>query len=115
MPITILDYVKSVVGDKDTYAAGDFYRSGVAMTGGCQRCHATIACYNAYPSRSGYWRCADCIGNTGYATIREFTRQELGDYSCPGCGAPGHIIEVADGTACSLPCRQCGTSWTHLN
>jgi hypothetical protein len=114
MAITTLDYVKSVIGDKASYPADDFYRCGVDLLGGCERCEATIAAYNAYPSKSGYWRCADCIGSTGYATTGEFTSQELGDYSCPGCGAPGHIIEVADGTACSLTCRQCGTSWTHL-
>jgi hypothetical protein len=114
MAITILDYVKSVIGDKPSYYAEDFDRCGVDMFGGCERCETTIAAYNAYPSRWGYWRCAECIGSTGYATIREFTSQGLGDYSCPACGAPGHVIEVEGGTACSLTCRQCGTSWTHL-
>src|SRR5262249_12631169 len=55
MPITILDYVKSVVGDKDLYTAEDCLASGVDILGGCQGCHATIAVYNAYPSKSGYW------------------------------------------------------------
>ena len=41
MPITILDYVKSVVGDKDTYTAEDCLASGVDILGGCQGCHAT--------------------------------------------------------------------------
>ena len=36
MPITILNYVKTVVGDKDTYSAEDFSRNGVGMTGGFQ-------------------------------------------------------------------------------
>jgi hypothetical protein len=36
MPITILDYVKSVVGDKDLYTAEDCLASGVAILGGCQ-------------------------------------------------------------------------------
>ena len=63
MPITILDYVKSVVGDKDFYTAEDCLISGVDIIGGCQACAATIAIYNAYPSTSGYWRCADCIGD----------------------------------------------------
>jgi hypothetical protein len=72
MPITIVDYVKSIVGDKPAYHAEDFYGNGVAMTGGCQHCYATLAAYNAYPSRTGYWRCADCIGDTGFATVAEF-------------------------------------------
>ena len=71
-PITILDYVKSQVGDKDSYSAEDFHRAGADIMGGCEGCAATLAGYNAYPSRSGYWRCADCIGNTGFATVAEF-------------------------------------------
>lgn len=73
MPITILDYVKSVVGDKDFYTAEDCLISGVDIIGGCQTCAATIAVHNAYPSTSGYWRCADCIGDTGFATVTDFT------------------------------------------
>lgn len=76
MPITILDYVKSRAGEKDTYTPEDFYSNGVDMLGGCQRCEATIAAYNAYPSTSGYWRCADCIGNDGFTTVGEFTSYE---------------------------------------
>ena len=73
MAITILDYVKSVVGDKDLYTAEDCLASGVDILGGCQGCHATIGGYNAYPSTSGYWRCSDCIGDDGYATVADFT------------------------------------------
>jgi hypothetical protein len=76
MPITILDYVKSRAGEKDSYSAADFHSNGVEMLGGCEICHATIACYNAYPSTSGYWRCADCIGDIGFATVDDFTRHE---------------------------------------
>ena len=77
MAITILDYVKSVVGDKDLYTVEDCLASGVDIMGGCQGCHAVIGCYNAYPSTSGYWRCADCIGDDGYATVADFTAAEL--------------------------------------
>jgi hypothetical protein len=78
MPITILDYVRSRLGDRETYSEDDHWHCGVAILGGCEICHATIASYNAYPSRSGYWRCADCIGDTGYSTAGEFARQALG-------------------------------------
>ena len=61
MPITILDYVKSKAGEKDSYPAADFFAAGVDILGGCEICAATIAAYNAYPSKSGYWRCGDCI------------------------------------------------------
>src|ERR1700748_2315983 len=88
MPITILDYVKSVVGDKHLYTAEDCLASGVDILGGCQGCHATIAAYNAYPSTSGYWRCADCIGNDGYAPVAAFTASASAPAACPSCGTP---------------------------
>ena len=83
MPITILDYVKSVVGEKDLYTAEDCLASGVDILGGCQGCHAVIGCYNAYPSTSGYWRCADCIGDDGYATVADFTASRGPDRDLP--------------------------------
>ena len=86
MPITILDYVKSVVGDKDFYTAEDCLVSGVDILGGCQTCHATIAAYNAYPSTSGYWRCADCIGDAGFATVADFKNHPSAITDCPFCG-----------------------------
>ena len=86
MPITIFDYVKSVAGEKAEYTAEDFISNGVAMVGGCEICHAMLAAYNAYPSKSGYWRCADCIGGTGFATIEEFTASAPdADAALPGC------------------------------
>ena len=114
MAITILDYMKTVLGEKRMYYAEDCAQCGVDMFGGCERCEITIAVYNAYPSKSGYWRCADCIGNTGFETVQDFTSYVLGDHSCPGCGTPGHVIEVADGTPPALTCRECGTAWTSL-
>jgi hypothetical protein len=71
MPATILDYVRFVTG-KDSPDGEDHWSAGVAILGGCEICFATIASYNAYPARSGFWRCADCIGDGGYATVEEF-------------------------------------------
>ena len=88
MPITILDYVKSVVGDKDLYTAEDCLASGVDILGGCQGCHATIACYNAYPSTSGYWRCADCIGEDGFATVADFTAHDAASWPARPAATP---------------------------
>ena len=53
MPITILDYVKSVVGDKDLYTAEDCLANGVDILGGCQGCHATIAATTPTPPPPG--------------------------------------------------------------
>ena len=113
MPITILDYVKSIVGEKPDYTADDFYRNGVDLLGGCEGCHATIAAYNAYPSKSGYWRCADCIGNDGYATVTDFKEDDFSTGNCPACGAPDSLREIritvdesTEGYA--LECGECG-------
>jgi len=115
MPITILDYVKSVVGDKDLYTAEDCLISGVDILGGCQGCHATLGCYNAYPSTSGYWRCADCIGDDGYATIVDFTAS-MPATACPSCGNTDTISEIRVTTGeraeeYALECGDCGEVW----
>jgi hypothetical protein len=121
MPITILDYVKSVVGDKDFYTAEDYLASGVDIIGGCQTCAATIAIYNAYPSTSGYWRCADCIGDTGYATVANFTAQTAAT-SCPACGNTDNLHEIdifaespfdlaESPFYAALECGDCGEVW----
>ncbi len=115
MAITILDYVKSVVGGKDLYTAEDCLASGVDILGGCQGCHATIAAYNAYPSTSGYWRCADCIGDHGYATVADFT-SSLTAVTCPSCGNTVTISEIPVTTGehaeeYALECGDCGKVW----
>ena len=70
--ITILDFVRAKVGDKECYDVPDHHFAGVQIIGGCAGCHATIASYNAYPSKSGYWCCEDCIGDDGFSTVAEF-------------------------------------------
>ena len=116
MAITILDYVKSVVGDKDLYTAEDCLASGVDILGGCQGCQATIAVYNAYPSTSGYWRCADCIGEDGFATVADFNARGAAIVTCPACGNTENLSEIrittgerAEGYA--LECGECGEVW----
>ena len=114
MPITILDYVKSVVGDKDLYTAEDCLASGVDILGGCQGCQATLAAYNAYPATSGYWRCADCIGEDGYATVADFTAPP--PVTCPCCGSTDNISETRVTTGertegYALECGDCGEVW----
>jgi uncharacterized Zn finger protein len=116
MPITILDYVRSQVGDKLYYSAQDFTSNGVEVVGGCERCPAVIAAYNAYPSRSGYWRCAECIEDTGYSTAEEY-RESLPDaiITCPACGEVSNVTEIrvsdehTEGYA--FECGECGAVW----
>jgi hypothetical protein len=116
MPITILDYVTSVVGQKDTYTDDDFFRNGVGILGGCQLCAATIVAYNAYPSTSGYWRCADCIGEDGFATVADFKARTFTISACPACGNTDTISETRILTADydevpGLECGDCGEVW----
>ena len=122
MPITILDYVKSVAGEKPIYTVEDFSGAGVEMLGGCQICGATLAPYNAHPSASGYWRCADCIGDSGFTTVEDFTAcySETGHdgraiadddtlrLNCPACGGVENINEIWENT---FKCADCGSAW----
>lgn len=78
MPITILDYVKSQIGENETYIPENFFGNHADMLGSCERCEATVAAENAYPSKSGYWRCAECIGSDGFVTVEEFTDRATG-------------------------------------
>ena len=113
MPITILDYVKSVVGDKDLYTAEDCLTSGVDILGGCQGCQVTIAVYNAYPSTSGYWRCAGCIGDDGFATVADFTAHDTATAACPACGGTGNLSEtrITTGARAEGYALDCGQVW----
>lgn len=55
-----------------TFSAADYYAAGLDILGGCEICSASIAAYNACPSRSGFWRCWNgCIGDDGYKTVEE--------------------------------------------
>jgi hypothetical protein len=135
MAITILDLVKARVGDKDTYPAEDFYRNGVDMLGGCETCGAAIGPWNAYPSTTGYWQCADCIGDQGYDTTAAFEAAtglgELTDVCqradqqqtdlvdadeiyglgvlCPSCRDAAHVIEIRFNV---FECGDCGATWS---
>jgi hypothetical protein len=123
MAITILDYVKSQIGAKDSYTAEDFHGTGVDIMGGCEICGATTAGYNAHPSISGYWRCADCIADGGFATVEDFinyctnttqTEPDVADdagavlVNCPACGDAENIREVWEN---AFACGECGAAW----
>ena len=74
-PLTILDIAKAKGVKADANGginAGAIMNLGLPFMGGCEICGASIACYNAYPSRTGYLRCKDDIENLGFATVKEF-------------------------------------------
>jgi len=74
MPITILELAKHRLG-RDAITGQDFAEAKLPMLGGCEVCHASIACYNACPSQSGMIRCTDCIGEYGWETVEEANRE----------------------------------------
>jgi hypothetical protein len=52
-----------------------FAEAGLAILGGCEVCRATLAAYNACPSKSGYWRCLNgCIGDAGWDDVAQASR-----------------------------------------
>lgn len=51
---------------------GEFERTtDLPFFGGCEGCGASMACYNSYPSKTGFLRCKDCIGDSGWETVEE--------------------------------------------
>lgn len=69
--ITIVELARFRAKGAEVRTGEDFANVGLAIMGGCESCGASIACYNAYPSRSGYWRCEGCVGDSGYETVEE--------------------------------------------
>lgn len=69
-PVTILQLAEFRI-KREPSTGDDFAEAGLQIMGGCERCHASIAAYNACPSKSGNWRCDDCIGDDGFATVSE--------------------------------------------
>lgn len=60
----------------DAWTGQDYADVGLSILGGCEVCGGTCAAYNGHPSRSGYWRCSDCIGDAGFATTEDYERWE---------------------------------------
>jgi hypothetical protein len=59
-------------------SGADYAAVALEILGGCEICGASIAAYNACPSRSGYWRCANgCIADEGWASAIEADRALL--------------------------------------
>lgn len=75
MPVTTLEcaYGRGVQAKPDgTITMEQVEAVGLPFFAGCQVCGASLACYNAYPSRTGFIRCEDCLGELGFNTCEEF-------------------------------------------
>ena len=58
-------------GEPGSMSGQDYFDAGLDIMGGCQVCEASLACYNGYPSKSGYWKCRDCIDGDGWESAVE--------------------------------------------
>lgn len=77
--ITILDVAIARGAKADTEGCIDgeeFARVGLSIIGGCAWCGATIAAYNALPTKLGCWGCMDCAHHQGFETVAEFEECE---------------------------------------
>jgi hypothetical protein len=77
MPVTVMQLAESVLGHEPGRRV-EYEEIGLPVFGGCELCNAPIAFYNAYPSRSGYIRCRDCIGDLGWESANVAARDVFG-------------------------------------
>lgn len=78
MPVTILDVAKArgAQEHEGVINGGELDRVKLAIMGGCETCGESLAAYNGYPSKSGFWRCYECLGDLGFETTCEFEAWE---------------------------------------
>ena len=75
MSITILDVAEArrvQAGEDGSITMGEFDRVGLPFFGGCEMCGATMGPAQSHPSKTGYLRCGDCLGDLGFETVEEF-------------------------------------------
>jgi len=86
MPVTVqeLAFHRGLKTEPDgSYNMAAINAVGLEMLGGCELCAASIAAYNAYPSKSGFWRCRHCIGDSGWETVEEANAALFGNLPPP--------------------------------
>lgn len=80
--ITILDLAVHRGAKRDENGGingGEFDRVGLDIMGGCAGCNASLAAYNAFPSKSGYWYCRSCICDGGWDDVAQADADIFGD------------------------------------
>lgn len=73
-PITVLQLAifRGAKEENGSMSMGEIERVGLPAMGGCGCCGATVAAYNACPSKRGFLMCASsCISSDGYDTVEE--------------------------------------------
>lgn len=75
MPVSILDIALkegAKAGEDGSINMGEFEALGLPFFAGCQHCGASLGPYNAYPSKSGFIQCKECIDEIGFETVEQF-------------------------------------------
>ena len=68
-----LDRQAGIVHPDDRMTGADLDRLRLPMFGGCAICEASLAAFNAVPTRSGFLACEDCASpEAGYETLVDF-------------------------------------------
>lgn len=76
MFLTVLDIFEAENPGLEPNLA-NFLETDLPFIGGCQACNATVACFNACPSKTGFLLCKNgCIGDLGFRTLEEFRAWE---------------------------------------
>lgn len=102
MAITVLELAQ-FRGAKETadggYTMGSIEDTGLPFMGGCGRCGATVAAYNAAPSKRGYLMCAEgCVGSEGFDSVEEANRFIFPqEYEWQGCGHKASDLIAEEG------------------
>lgn len=76
-PITVLQLADHRIG-REARTGKDFAEAKLPMMGGCERCSASLSAANAYPSKTNFLRCGDCIGDLGYGSVEEANKELFG-------------------------------------
>ena len=80
MVVSIKDLASFRLGREATNGQ-DFWDAGLDILGGCQGCGASLAAYNGYPTKTGYWQCKDCVAASGqgWEEVQEACNDIFGD------------------------------------
>jgi len=78
-PVTLLElgYYRLGIPEEQqgSLTGADFERAGLPIFGGCEVCGASVAAYNACPSKTGNIRCVHgCIDDLGWYDLDEANR-----------------------------------------
>ena len=68
--ITVLELAE-YRGAKEPFTGSELERVGLQLLGGCEICGTSIAAYNAFPAKSGFWRCSDCLYGEGWNDVAQ--------------------------------------------